>query len=57
MENFSNEENYQSVKKKLSFIALIILVAGLVIGGALIICGEAKINNSKNSNKIATLKE
>lgn len=57
MGKFLNEENYQRTKKKLSLIALIILVAGLVIGGALIIGGVAKINNSKNSDKIATLKE
>jgi len=44
---FLSEEKYQKNKKKISMIALIILVVGLLIGGALIITG---INNSIKIN-------
>ena len=51
MENkkeFLNEENYQRGKKKLTKIALIVLVVGVLIGGSLITTGlikQSKINS------------
>lgn len=49
MENkeYLNEESYQKAKKKITKISLIILVVGLVLGGALIATGIIKANSSK----------
>lgn len=65
MENkkeFLNEENYQRGKKKLTKIALIVLVVGVLIGGSLITTGlikQSKINSQyseeSKSAKLAQL--
>jgi len=44
---YLNEEKYQKAKKKLSLVALLILVIGLSIGGYLIYKGVAKPGTSK----------
>ncbi len=48
MGKFLNEENYQRTKKKLSLIALIVLICGIVVGGLLIIGG---VVNKNQANK------
>ena len=44
MENkkYLTEENYESGKKKIKTIALIILIVGVLIGGSLIVTGLVK---------------
>lgn len=47
-QEFLNEENYQRSKKKIASIALIILIAGILLGGSLITVGlvkQGKIND------------
>lgn len=44
---YLNEDSYQQAKKKITKISLIILVVGLVLGGALIATGIIKANLSK----------
>ena len=44
---YLNEENYQKVKGKISVVAFIVLIVGLVIGGMLIV-NSIKINNDVN---------
>lgn len=48
-ENLLNEEKYQKSKKKISTIALIILIIGILLGGSLITIGIVK--NHKISSK------
>ncbi len=57
MENkYLNEERYQNNKKKISKIALIILIVGILIGGSLIVVGLVK-QNGVNSNYSEESKE
>lgn len=64
MENkkeFLTEENYQKGKKKLTKIALIILVVGILIGGSLIVTGlikQSRINSQySEENKTSKLEQ
>lgn len=69
MENrkFLNEETYQKNKKKITKVAIIVLMVGVLLGGSLIVTGlnkQSKVNSnyseeSKNSlqEKIATEKQ
>ncbi len=52
---YLNEEQYQKTERKLSLVALIILIVGLSIGGLLIFSGVAKPNTSKISDLKAEL--
>ena len=52
---FLNEENYQKTKKKLSSIALVIFIIGLLIGGLLIFKGIT--NQREIETKYGNLKE
>lgn len=56
---YLNEEKYQKTKGKISVVAIIILVLGLLLGGSLILLGVNKLNanNSKYSNENKTLLE
>lgn len=57
---YLNEENYQRAKKKISIIALIILVVGVILGLSLIITGaikQAKVNSQYSENSKAKLQE
>lgn len=57
---YLNEENYQNSKKKLSKIALIILVVGFLIGGSLITIGlikKGKVNSNYSSENKANLQK
>lgn len=47
-----NEENYQKSKKKITRIALIILIVALLIGGGLIALGIIKTNTSKKETEL-----
>ena len=42
---YLSEEKYQKNRKKISVVALIILIVGLLLGGSLILLGITKINN------------
>lgn len=53
---YLTEENYQNTKKKISFVALIIVAIGVLIGGSLIAKGIQK-NNQINSKYSDTAKE
>lgn len=44
---YLNEEKYQKTEKKISLVAILILIGGLCIGGYLIYNGIAKPNSSK----------
>ena len=44
---YLNEKNYQKAKKKLTILALFVLLFGLCIGGFLIYKGVAKPNLAK----------
>lgn len=54
MENkeYLSEDKYLESKRKITFIALIILVVGTLIGGSLIVTGIVKTNNAKKVNEI-----
>lgn len=57
---YLNEENYQKGKKKLSKIALIILIGGFLIGGSLIATGiikKSKVNSNYSSENKANLQK
>lgn len=56
---YLNEEKYQKTKGKISIVAIIILIIGLVLGGSLIFLGINKINenNSKYSDDNKSLLE
>ncbi len=45
---YLNEERYQKSKKKISIIALTVLIIGLLIGGTLIVLGIININNNNS---------
>ncbi len=45
---FLNEEDYQRNKKKITKIAIIILIAGILIGGSLIVTGLIKQNETNS---------
>ena len=47
---FLTEENYEKSKKKIKKIALIILIAGILLGVGLITTGLVLSNNAKNSS-------
>lgn len=47
---YLNEENYQKTKKKLTVIALIVLIAGVVIGVSIIATGVVLSHNAKGYN-------
>lgn len=53
MENkeFLNEEKYQQAKKKITKIALTILIVGIVIGVGFIVAGVITQNNTKKINE------
>ena len=62
MENktYLNEERYQKNKKKITTVALIVLVVGLLIGGSLIATGlikQAKVNSNYSSESKANLQK
>ena len=46
---FLTEENYERGKKKIRRVALVVLIIGLLIGGALIATGIIKSNNVKET--------
>lgn len=52
-----NEEIYQSGKKKLTKIALIILVVGVLLGSILIVTGIVKTNIAKKENEQAIIEQ
>ncbi len=57
---YLNEENYQRSKKKITKIALIILIVGLLIGGSLIATGiikKSKVNANYSSENKANLQK
>ena len=45
---FLNEEDYQRNKKKITKIAIVILIAGILIGGSLIVTGLIKQNETNS---------
>lgn len=47
---YLNEENYQNIKKKLTKISLIVLIAGVCLGLGLIITGVILSNNAEGFN-------
>ena len=57
---FLNEEKYQKTKKKIMFVALIILIIGISIGGSLIFSGVKKrsdVNAKYSEERKNSLKE
>ena len=54
---YLNEEEYGSTKKRLSMIAMLILVFGVVIGGGLIVTGIVKSSNVVSSSQNGRTKE
>lgn len=62
MENkeYLNEEQYQKSKKKVTIIALIVLVVGILIGGSLIAIGiikQSKMNSKYSEDSKISLSE
>ncbi len=60
MENkkFLNEERYQKNKKKITMVAILVLIIGLLVGGGLIATGiskQRKINSNYSQNSKAKL--
>ena len=55
---YLNEEKYQANKKKITIVAILVLIVGLSIGGGLIATGLIKNNQAKLSteeiNKVQT---
>ena len=54
---YLNEENYQRTKKKITSIALVILIVGILIGGGLIATGLIKSSNVESSVDTTRTKE
>lgn len=54
---YLNEENYQRTKKKITTIALVILIVGVLIGGGLIATGLIKSSNVESSVDTGRTKE
>ena len=53
-----SEERYQSTKSKISMVAIIILVIGLLVGGSLIATGVVKsINAEKQITEVRSVED
>lgn len=48
---YLNEEKYQKTKKKITIVAILVLIIGLLIGGGLIATGLKKYNQTKLSTE------